>query len=68
MFVIALDVSFVFVFFSIFVLGLDSSELLQRHFGSFARITRNNFSSVLIAFCTPFQHSAIAHALTRAQA
>ncbi len=33
-FVVALDVSFVFVIFAICVLGLDSSELLQRHFGT----------------------------------
>jgi prepilin signal peptidase PulO-like enzyme (type II secretory pathway) len=33
-FVLALDLSFVFVVFAICVLGLDSSELLQRHFGT----------------------------------
>ena len=33
-FVLALDASFLFVIFAIFALGLDSTELLQRHFGT----------------------------------
>ena len=34
MFVLALDFSFIFVVVSIFALGLESTELLQRHFGA----------------------------------
>jgi hypothetical protein len=33
-FVLSLDASFLFVIFAIFALGLDSTELLQRHFGT----------------------------------
>ena len=59
MFVLALDFSFIFVVVSIFALGLESTELLQRHFGALpsSRIPSLYFISRRFVPCVIFLRS-----------
>ncbi len=58
MFVLALDFSFIFVVVSIFALGLESTELLQRHFGALpSRIPSLYFISRRCVPCVIFLRS-----------
>ncbi len=47
-FVLALDFSFVFIVVSIFALGLESTELLQRHFGACPLASLHYILSVVV--------------------
>jgi hypothetical protein len=53
-FVLSLDASFLFVIFAIFALGLDSTELLQRHFGTTDFVV--SFLSILPPYLSPASH------------
>jgi hypothetical protein len=61
--------SFVFVVFAIYVLGLDSSELLQRHFGarsriSFSRPNRAHTCAGIVGFLAIHQMGNVMQTIT----